>query len=84
VSGECGAPLWWIGAATPYVARTSTSGWAPNAAAGGIPAISGMMVVRSGNASIWSSPSASPRLSSVATMCQDVALWDRQLTWGVV
>jgi hypothetical protein len=25
-----------------------------------------------------------PRLSSVATMCQDVALWDRQLTWGVV
>jgi hypothetical protein len=25
-----------------------------------------------------------PRLSSVATMCQDVDLWDRQLTWGVV
>jgi len=24
-----------------------------------------------------------PRLSSVATMCQDVALWDWQLTWAL-
>jgi hypothetical protein len=50
----------------------------------GSTAISGMMVVRFGKRVDLVLAERLPRLSSVATMCQDVGLWDRQLTWGVV